>query len=77
MPLREAIFARGAQLASLGIKPLVALHVAAAESMQADVVLSCDDRLCAKARRHRSELRVRVMNPLDWIREQGYEPNAG
>src|SRR6266849_8357146 len=44
--LTPAMFARAAALHQLGFKPADALHVAAAEEAGADVLLSCDDRLC-------------------------------
>ena len=46
-----------------------AVHVAAAEAMTADVLLSCDDQMCRAARRNQSRLKVRVINPLTWIQE--------
>ena len=67
--LTPAIFARGAALEGLGLKPADALHVAAAEEAGADVLLSCDDRFCRTAQRHAKQLRVMVRNPLDWFDE--------
>ena len=64
-------FLRAADLVRLGFKPADALHVAAAAESQVEVLLSCDDRMCRVARRHQSELRIRVVNPLDWLKEQG------
>ena len=34
-------------------------------------LLSCDDRLCRLARRHRRLLNVEVVNPLDWLKGIG------
>lgn len=44
---------------------------ACAESGRADVFLTTDDDLLRKASRHKSKLRVRVMNPILWVREVG------
>lgn len=68
--LTPSTFQRAATLQQLGFKPADALHVAAAEEAGADVFLSCDDRLCRTARRHRQQLKIPVANPLEWIKEQ-------
>lgn len=44
MQLTEAVLGRASELTMLGFKPADATHVAAAESIPADVLLSCDDR---------------------------------
>lgn len=72
LKLTEAVFARGGDLEGLGFKPADAVHIAAAESLEADVLLTCDDRLIRLARRRRGQLRVRVENPLDWLKEMGH-----
>jgi predicted nucleic acid-binding protein len=69
MELSSSTFERTAALVKLGFKPADALHVAAAEELQADVLLSCDDRLCRVAQRHGRKITVRVANPLDWLKE--------
>jgi predicted nucleic acid-binding protein len=61
-------FERAQELEGLGFKPADALHVAAAEA-EADVFLSCDDRLCSVARRNRDVLGVLVANPVAWLME--------
>ncbi len=43
---------------------------------EADVFLSCDDRLVRLARRRRDQLLVRVANPLEWITEIGHDSDA-
>ena len=68
-------FARADALYRLGFKPADALHVAAAEGLRADVLLSCDDRMCRTAARNVRRLLVRVLNPLEWLREQSDAPN--
>lgn len=60
---------RGEELESLGFHTLDALHLACAESGLADVFLTTDDRLLRVAKRASASLKVRVANPLDWLRE--------
>jgi predicted nucleic acid-binding protein len=74
--LTPAIFTRAAALETLGLKPADAVHVAAAEAVPADVLLSCDDRFCRTARRRQNKLRVRVRNPLDWLQEVEHATDA-
>lgn len=50
-----------------GISPLDAAHLASAESADADVFLTCDDRLIKQA--ERIKLRVRLMNPITYLKE--------
>jgi hypothetical protein len=66
---------RAVALEKVGFKPADALHVAATEELRADVFLSCDDRCCRLARRRRRRLKVRVINPLDWLKEIGNAAN--
>lgn len=73
--MTAATFQRAAALQRLGFKPADALHVAAAEEAGADVLLSCADRLCRRAKRHRQKRRVQVANPVDWLRELGDAAN--
>jgi len=69
-------FARARHLETLGFKRADAVHVAAAESLDADILLSCDDRLCRLARRRRDELKVKVANPLNWFTEIGHDTDS-
>ena len=69
MKLTDATFQRAAELEGLGFKPADAVHVAAAERAKADVLLSCDDRLCRLAKRRRRDLKLNVANPVDWLKE--------
>ena len=61
---------RGRELSALGMSAIDALHIACAESGGADVFLTTDDRLLRQAIRLAAQLRVRVENPLTWIKEQ-------
>ena len=65
----EAEAARGEELEALGFREFDALHLACAESGGADVFLSTDDELLRVASRVARQLRLRVANPLSWIRE--------
>lgn len=61
--------ARSEYLESFGFKHYDALHIACAESGEADVLLTTDDRMLRLAERYQSRLRVRVENPHTWLQE--------
>ena len=67
----EATTLRARNLVGLGFGPLDALHLAAAESVGADVLLTTDDRLLKRTVRKLGKPRIPVRNPLSWIKEQG------
>ena len=69
LELTPEMVARARSLEALGFKSADALHVAAAEAHAASVMFSCDDRLCRLARRREAQLRVKVANPVDWLKE--------
>jgi predicted nucleic acid-binding protein len=77
LKLDDDVFDRAEELESFGMKPADAVHVAAAEALEADVFLSCDDRLCRLAKRWRARLKVTVANPVDWLREIGHDADHG
>ena len=60
---------RGKHFESLGFKPFDALHLACAESGNADFLLTTDDRMLKRAKSVCSQLSVRVENPLTWLQE--------
>ena len=60
---------RGKHLETLGFKEWDALHIACAESGDADVFLTTDDGILSRAKRSGSQLRVRVENPYTWLQE--------
>lgn len=62
---------RGEELEVLGFRHYDALHIACAESGEADILLTTDDRMLNLAQRHRAQLRVRVENPYAWLHEMG------
>ncbi len=61
--------ARAQQLESMGFQAFDALHLACAESGDADVFLTTDDQLLRIARSVGAQLEVKVQNPLAWLRE--------
>jgi predicted nucleic acid-binding protein len=77
LQLTPDVFARAGDLEGLGFKPADAVHVAAAEAGGADVLLTRDDRLCRVANRSKADLKVRVVNPLDWLKEIGRGADSG
>jgi len=66
----DALVRRGQMIEAMGFTRADAVHVAAAESHGADVLLTCDDRLLKAARRSRRRLAVVVENPVAWLEEQ-------
>lgn len=67
--LTEEVFRRAAKLVKLGFKAADALHVASSECLDADVLLTCDDRLIRLGRRNRKVLRVVIVDPVSWLGE--------
>jgi predicted nucleic acid-binding protein len=66
--LNERVEKRAARFVMLGIKPLDALHLAAAEEAKADRFCTCDDRFLGKAK-IAADLRTRVVSPVELIEE--------
>ena len=60
---------RANELQKAGFVGFDAVHLACAESGKADVFLTTDDRLLKRAKRLAKKLRVKVENPLDWMKE--------
>ena len=59
---------RAIEIMAFGIKPLDALHIALAESGNADYFCTCDDKLLQNARKVK-DLAVKVVNPVDLVQE--------
>ena len=54
------------------IKPRDALHLACAEAGEADYFVTCDDDLIRRfERRRQTKLRVKAINPVEFIRKEG------
>ena len=67
----EEIFMRAKELEQFNIKSFDALHVASAESAQADVLLTTDRKLISAAKR--ADTHIPVRNPLVWLAEVFYD----
>ena len=57
------------RIEKLGIAAFDALHLATADQSGADVFLTTDDNLLRRSGRGKGLLRIRVLNPVSWIRE--------
>lgn len=68
-PPGESLDSRTKELIALGFKNFDALHVASAELLGAETLCTCDDRFLAAAKRHTTELKLRVVNPVDLAQE--------
>ena len=64
----EKVQHRAESLMKYGIKPLDALHIASAESGNADYFCTCDDRLLRNANQI-DDLLVKVLNPVELVQE--------
>jgi predicted nucleic acid-binding protein len=60
---------RAKYLESLGFGSFDALHIVCAESGEADIFLTTDDKLLKKAKRFSRKLHVKIINPLMWLKE--------
>ena len=69
VPLTQAEISRAKTLQTFGFKQWDALHLACAESGQADIFLTTDDKLLKLAQRVIGQLTIRVENPLTWLTE--------
>jgi predicted nucleic acid-binding protein len=70
IPLDSEIIRRATELEDAGYGAFDALHLSSAEAAIADVLLTTDDRFVRQAGRGLGSPRVRVLNPVEWIREQ-------
>lgn len=61
-----AIGQRGIELNRLGSKRLDALHLAAAEALKVQAMLTTDDQLLRCAVQHSMHLTVSVLNPVQF-----------
>lgn len=65
-PLTTEIEQRGILLNKLGFKRLNALHLATAEALKVDVLLTTDDQLLRRATQHSTQITVSVLNPVQF-----------
>jgi predicted nucleic acid-binding protein len=71
LPIDTSIVERAKALEADGYGPFDALHLSVAECGSADVLLTTDDRFAKRAARGVSSPRVRVLNPVEWLKESG------
>ena len=70
IPLDGQIIERAKGLEAVGYGAFDALHLSSAEAGEANVLLTTDDRFIKRAARRVGSPRVRVVNPVEWLREQ-------
>ena len=75
--LSPSVFDRARRLVGFGLHAADAVHVAAAEAADADMLLTCDDRFLRRGRQIADELSVKIANPVDWLKEQDDATNPG
>ncbi len=63
----ETLARRAEEIEFLGITGFDALHLAAAEAAGCDYLVTTDDGLLKKSKRHSSQLKVSVLNPIDIV----------
>ena len=64
--LDEAVQKRAEELEKHGVSAIDALHVATAESANADFFITCDDRLLKKVK----QFKVKSINPVDFVQKE-------
>ena len=67
--IEEPIINRVSGLKEIGFGAYDAVHLACAEQCDADVFLTTDDKLLRLARENSSQLKIKVYNPLIWLKE--------
>jgi predicted nucleic acid-binding protein len=67
--LDEEIHLLAKQYKNAGLSSYDALHLACANKSQVDVFLSTDDKLIKLAHRRSDLVKLKVMNPLNWLQE--------
>lgn len=60
---------RAQVLERMGFRGYDSLHIACAEAAGAGILLTTDDAFVRRARRLQHDLRVRVANPVTWLKE--------
>jgi predicted nucleic acid-binding protein len=67
--IEKSIVKRASEFKAIGFGAYDALHLACAEHSNADVFLTTDDKLLRLSRQCSSMLKVKVDNPLIWLKE--------
>jgi predicted nucleic acid-binding protein len=65
--LSAALARRAEEIEALGITGFDALHIVAAEAAGCDYLVTTDDGLLKKSKRHANQLTVSTLNPIDII----------
>jgi predicted nucleic acid-binding protein len=68
LDVTETEKSRAAEIMKVGVQALDALHIALAESGNADYFCTCDDKLLRNAKKVK-DLAVKVVNPVDLVQE--------
>jgi predicted nucleic acid-binding protein len=63
----ETLARRAEEIEALGITGFDALHIAAAEDAGCGYLVTTDDGLLKKSKRHSSQLKVSILNPIDIV----------
>lgn len=69
----EKMRVRANELQDCGYKALDAVHIACAEIVGVDVLLTTDDKLLKRYRRGNGNVQVSVENPLSWLTEKEFQ----
>src|SRR5438477_10937873 len=69
IPLSDALLDAADELIAIGFQLADAVHLAAAQRSGVDVFLTVDDRLLKRAQKHAPRLKLRVLNPTDFVQE--------
>ena len=68
--VNQEILKRTMEIEEMSFTTYDAMHIACAEVARVDIFLSTDKGLINKAKKHKSNLRVTIDNPLSWIQEE-------
>jgi hypothetical protein len=69
MELTPEVFRRARELVTRGLSAADAVHLSAAENLDVDAMLTCDDRFLRRATSLANQIKVPVVNPVDWLKE--------
>jgi hypothetical protein len=68
--ITQAASQRATALQKLGYKGFDALHLACAEEMSADVLITTDDRFLKLATKGVGNPKTKLKNPINWLQER-------